>query len=102
MKRYPCHACLSLSAFVRLDKKGRPMIQCELCSHVSFARSSLQLFHQVATARLLENPETLQWVREKAIEMASQPGALESLLRTAARTAEDVPQRAAEREAASG
>lgn len=80
-KRYFCPACLSRSMAVRLDKKGRPMLGCEMCSQVIFARSALKLFNMLAVSKLLDDREMLRFVRESAVQQAARPTALADLLR---------------------
>ncbi len=80
-KRYVCPACLSRSMLVRLDKKGRPMLSCEMCSQIIFARSALKLFNMLAVSRLLDDREMLRFTRETAVQQAARPTALVDVLR---------------------
>ncbi len=80
-RRYFCPACLSRTMAVRLDKKGRPMLGCEMCSQIIFARSALKLFNMLAVSKLLEDRDMLKFVRESAVQQAATPTALVDALR---------------------
>ncbi len=81
MRRYICPACLSRAMSARLDKKGRPMLSCEMCSQIVFARSPLKLFNMLSVSKLLDDREMLKFVRETAVQQAARPTALADVLR---------------------
>lgn len=90
-RRYMCLGCLSRSMSVRLDKKGRPMLSCEMCSQVIFARSPLKLFNFLGVSNLLEDKEMLRFVRETAVKQAAKSTALGDVLRQTEDTGPSTP-----------
>jgi hypothetical protein len=70
---YVCPFCLLRGMHVRLDRKGRPMLQCSTCTACIFARGSLAIRNVLETLRLLEVPQNLSFVRQAAFAAVERP-----------------------------
>jgi hypothetical protein len=66
---------------LRLDKKGRPMLQCiDGCGAILFARGTVGILSALATMQLLDDPRAAEWVRGEAYRVAAEPGGLGAVL----------------------
>lgn len=82
-RRFTCLCCLTPSAVVKLDKKGRPFVACISCGTMIFSRlGTVGAYAAVETLRLLEQPGATEYVRTTAYSAAARgESALASLLR---------------------
>lgn len=67
-----CPLCLVRGLAVRLDRKGRPMMQCRACAGCIFTRG-MALHNVLGVTRLLDAEENLRWVRQEAFAAAERP-----------------------------
>lgn len=70
-----CPSCLMAAMYVRLDKKGRPFLKCDVCCAIIFIRTgAIGVLTTVGTLRLLDDAAIADAVRTRAALDAEGPG----------------------------